>query len=162
MAQGAKALRLHHCLDFGMPRGHWGLARLGQAPDGGTSSSVAGAVMILGALAYRSAKKRKLGEVKATLTRQFLEIVLLVLICLGILMQNNLKILIATDPIPNFVIRLRSKVAGPRARSGDRVWKFQTSCNVRRKPRRSASGRARRSKQQAALSNGGGFFVCSA
>jgi uncharacterized protein DUF4339 len=88
-----------------------GLARLGQAPDGGTSSSVAGAVMILGALAYRSAKKRKLGEVKATLTRQFLEIVLLVLICLGILMQNNLKILIATDPIPNFVIPVWAVVA---------------------------------------------------
>lgn len=67
--------------------------------------------MILGALAYRSARKRKLGEVKATLTRQFLEIVLLVLICLGILMQNNLKILIATDPIPNFVIPVWAVVA---------------------------------------------------
>lgn len=37
-----------------------------------------GAMMILGSLAYRSAKKQKLGEVNATLTRQFLEISLLV------------------------------------------------------------------------------------
>jgi hypothetical protein len=70
----------------------------------GTSMPQAGLVMILGALAYRSAKKRRIGEAKSTLTRQFLEVVSLVLICLVILMQNNLKYLIATDPEPNAVI----------------------------------------------------------
>jgi GYF domain 2 len=45
---------------------------------------IGGVVMILGALAYRSAKKRRIGEAKSTLTRQFLEIASLVLICLVI------------------------------------------------------------------------------
>ena len=70
----------------------------------GSSMPEAGVVMILGALAYRSAKKRRIGEAKSSLTRQFLEIASLVLICLVILMQNNLKYLIATDPVPNAVI----------------------------------------------------------
>jgi len=70
----------------------------------GSGMPQAGVVMILGALAYRSAKKRRTGEAKSTFTRQFLEIASLVLICLVILMQNNLKYLIATDPVPNAVI----------------------------------------------------------
>jgi GYF domain 2 len=70
----------------------------------GSSMPQAGVVIILGALAYRSAKKRRTGEAKSTFTRQFLEIASLVLICLVILMQNNLKYLIATDPVPNAVI----------------------------------------------------------
>jgi hypothetical protein len=72
----------------------------------GSSMPEAGVVMILGALAYRSAKKRRIGEAKSTWTRQFLEIASLVLICLVILMQNNLRHLIATDPVPNAVIPL--------------------------------------------------------
>jgi hypothetical protein len=63
-------------------------------------------VMILGALACRSAKKRKLGEAKSTFMRQFLECTLLLLIALVILLQNNLRYLIETDPLPNFVIPL--------------------------------------------------------
>jgi hypothetical protein len=65
---------------------------------------IAGVVMILGALAYRSAKKRKLGEAKWVLTRRVLEVVLVVLICVVILAQNDLKRLIATDPVPNAII----------------------------------------------------------
>jgi len=67
--------------------------------------------MILGALAYRSAKKRKLGEVKSTLTRQLVEVALLLGICVVVLGQNNLKTLIATDPVPNFVIPLWAIIA---------------------------------------------------
>jgi hypothetical protein len=70
----------------------------------GSSMPQAGVVIILGALAYRSAKKRRIGEAKSTLTRRFLEIASLVLICLVILMQNNLKYLIETDPVPNALI----------------------------------------------------------
>jgi len=38
--------------------------------------------------------------------RQVLEFTLLLLICLIILAQNNLKNLIATDPVPNLIIPL--------------------------------------------------------
>ncbi len=65
---------------------------------------IAGPVMILGALAYRSAKKRKLGEVKSTPIRQVVEIALLLLISVMILAQNNVLHLIETDPVPNLLI----------------------------------------------------------
>jgi hypothetical protein len=77
-----------------------GLIRL----EPGSSMPQAGVVMILGALAYRSAKKRRTGEAKSSLIRLSFEIASLVLICLVILMQNNLKYLIVTDPVPNAVI----------------------------------------------------------
>jgi hypothetical protein len=72
---------------------------------------IGGVVMILGALAYRSAKKPKLGEAKWILTRRFLEIALLVLICVLILAQNNLSYLIATDPVPNLIVPIWAIVA---------------------------------------------------
>jgi hypothetical protein len=62
--------------------------------------------MIFGALAYRSAKKRRLGEAKTTFVRLALELTLLLLICLIILAQNNLMYLISTDPVPNLIIPL--------------------------------------------------------
>lgn len=65
---------------------------------------IAGIVMILGAIAYRSAKKRKLGQAKSTLTRYCLEIGSLILICVAILASNDLMYLIETDPVPNLVI----------------------------------------------------------
>ena len=65
---------------------------------------LAGVVMILGAVAYRSAKERKLEEAKWVLTRRVLEVALIVLICVVILAQNDLKHRIATDPIPNSII----------------------------------------------------------
>jgi len=72
---------------------------------------LAGVVMILGAIAYRSAKERKLGEAKWVLTRRVLEVVLIVLICVVILAQNDLKRLIATDPVPNAIIPIWAIVA---------------------------------------------------
>jgi hypothetical protein len=77
----------------------------------GSSLPEAGVVMILGALAYRSAKKRRTGETKSILIRQFLEIASLMAICLVILMQNNLKYLIAADPISNAVIPILAILA---------------------------------------------------
>ena len=46
---------------------------------------VGGPIMILGALAYRSAKKRKLGAANFSFTRQSLEIAAIALICVMIL-----------------------------------------------------------------------------
>jgi hypothetical protein len=60
--------------------------------------------MVFGALAYKSAKKRWLGEAESTMTRQLLEIALLVVVCVAVLAQPNLKHLMVTDPIPNVVI----------------------------------------------------------
>lgn len=71
---------------------------------------IAGAVMILGALAYRSAKKRKYGEGKATLTRQLLEFALLVpifvVIFAVILSPIGFAYLAETNPVPNLVISI--------------------------------------------------------
>jgi hypothetical protein len=72
---------------------------------------IAGPVIILGALAYRSAKKRKLGEVHNTAMRKGLEISALIIIAAAILLQNDLKTLIATDPVPNLVIPLWAIIA---------------------------------------------------
>ena len=72
---------------------------------------VAGPVMILGALAYRSAKKRKLGEAKSLAERKVVEVLLLLAICAIVLMQKNLKELIATDPFSNLLVPLWAIVA---------------------------------------------------
>ena len=72
---------------------------------------LAGVVMVFGALAYKSAKKRWLGEAKSTMTRQLLEIALLVVVCVAVLAQPNLKHLMVTDPIPNVVIPVWAIVA---------------------------------------------------
>ena len=60
--------------------------------------------MLIGALAYRSAKKRKLGEVKDTILRKIVEGIIVIGIIAMIILQNDLKYLIATDSVPNFVI----------------------------------------------------------
>ena len=65
---------------------------------------LAGEVMLLSALACRSANKRRLMEVSSTNTRIAFEFVLIVVMILLVILQNGLKDLIATDPVPNFVI----------------------------------------------------------
>ena len=70
----------------------------------GLVGTAPGIVIILGALAYRSAKRRRLGEVQSTPIRQLLETTALVLILPLILMQDHLAYLIATDPFPHVVI----------------------------------------------------------
>jgi hypothetical protein len=87
-----------------------GVAQLagGQVTGGPITS---GMVMILGSLAYRSAKKRRLGEVQSTTTRRVTEIALLLLAALVVLLQKDLKYLIATDPVPNVLIPLWALIA---------------------------------------------------
>jgi hypothetical protein len=73
-----------------------------------------GVMMILGSLAYRSAKKQKLGEVNSTLKRQFLEIALLVPIFFLMfvrLASHNIPYLVETDPAPDVVISIWAIVA---------------------------------------------------
>ena len=72
---------------------------------------VAGPIIILGALAYRSCKKRKLGEVENSLLRKALETTAIIAIILATILPTNLKDLIATDPVPTLVIPLYAIVA---------------------------------------------------
>lgn len=75
------------------------------------SGLIAGPVIILGALAYRSAKKRNLGVVRNTALRKGLELLALIMIAAATLLQNDLKNLIATDPVPNLIIPLWAIIA---------------------------------------------------
>ncbi len=78
----------------------------GLEPDRVMSQLNAGIFIILGALAYRSAKKRKLHEVLPTLPRRFAEAFALVLIVAAVGLQKNALFYIATDPVPYLVIPL--------------------------------------------------------
>lgn len=67
---------------------------------------ITGVIIILGALSYRSAKKRKLGEVKTSWLRKSFEIAAILIALAAVLLQNNLAYLIAKDPVPNLIIPL--------------------------------------------------------
>ena len=80
--------------------------------DGGTAAGlVAGPMIVLGALAYRSRKRRLLGLRKTTAIRRVLEVLALACILAAWLLQNDITLLIATDPVPNLVIPLWAIVA---------------------------------------------------
>jgi hypothetical protein len=64
---------------------------------------IAGAVTVLGALAYRSCKRRGLGEVPSTALRKGLEILALVAAVLIIVLQSGLKERLILDPVPNIL-----------------------------------------------------------
>ncbi len=72
---------------------------------------IAGIVIILGALAYRSAKKRKLGEISGSSLRKALEVCAIVIIIAAVLLQKNLTYNMATDPVPNLMIPLWAIIA---------------------------------------------------
>ena len=65
---------------------------------------LAGEVMLLSALACRSANKRRFMEANSVNKRIIFEISLIVIIILLVVLQNGLMDLMATDPVPNFVI----------------------------------------------------------
>ncbi len=67
---------------------------------------ITGIIIILGALAYRSAKNRKLGKVHSSIIRKALEAVAILIAMAAVLMQNNLVSLIQADPVPNLIIPL--------------------------------------------------------
>ncbi|MEJ1392118.1 MAG: hypothetical protein RPU34_14720 [Candidatus Sedimenticola sp. (ex Thyasira tokunagai)] len=68
------------------------------------ASVIAGMVIILGALAYRSAKKRKLGTVRSSLSRRAIELVAILTALAVVLLQNDLAFLIQSDPVRNLII----------------------------------------------------------
>ena len=76
-----------------------------------SSTLTAGIIIILGALAYRSAKKRKLSKVKTSLIRKNLEVFAIVIIIALILLQHNAVHYINTDPVPNLIIPLWAIIA---------------------------------------------------
>jgi hypothetical protein len=67
--------------------------------------------MVLGALAYRSAKKRWLGEVASTFSRRLAEGLAMLVIVAMVVLHNNIRYFVATDPIPYAVIPVLSFVA---------------------------------------------------
>ena len=67
---------------------------------------LAGIVMVLGALAYKSLKKRRLGMVTSGLLRKCFEILAMISIAALVLLQRDLKAQIETDPVPNIIIPL--------------------------------------------------------
>ncbi len=67
---------------------------------------ISGLTIVLGALAYRSAKKRKLADVSNSALRLTIEIVGVVLSILIVFLQKDLKHLITSDPVPNLLIPL--------------------------------------------------------
>lgn len=76
-----------------------------------SSLLIAGPIIILGALAYRSAKKRMLGEVTASMLRKGLEALAIAVIVASVLLQNDLNNQVITDPVPNLIIPLWAIVA---------------------------------------------------
>ncbi len=72
--------------------------------------AIASPAMIFGALAYRSAKKRMLGQVAATTRRRIAEGIALTLIVMTLWFQRS-AILYATDNAPYLVIPVWSILA---------------------------------------------------
>jgi len=66
--------------------------------------TLSGIVMILGACAYTSAKRRRLGEAQGKALRIFLELFAVLLIGFLTFGRDNVKMAIAEDPLPSFVI----------------------------------------------------------
>jgi len=76
-----------------------------------TGMWVAGCAAILGALAYRSAKKRKYGQVEESGLRKFLERAAIILLVLIALIYKDPVNRMLTDPFPNIVIPLWALIA---------------------------------------------------
>ena len=80
--------------------------------DGSSGTGgIAGLIMILGAVAYRSRKRRLLGLLPATLARKIREALALVAILLGVGLQRDLGALLAADPVPNLIAPLWALIA---------------------------------------------------
>ena len=86
---------------------------------------IMGMVIVLGALAYRSVKKRKLGEVSSTQSRAIYEASAIVVALLAVLLQNNVVYLIQTDPVPNLIVPIWVLVAYVAVL----IWKPKNSTN---------------------------------
>jgi hypothetical protein len=70
-----------------------------------------GPVMLLGAFAYRSAKRRALGEASQSMGRQIVEAVLILLIVASVVFRNDLRTAIVIHPVPTLLIPVWCVVA---------------------------------------------------
>lgn len=73
-------------------------------PNPKVDTLIAGLAIIVGANAYRSCKKRKLGEVPNSYLRLGIELLGIVLIVLSVLMRNNLRNQLILEPVTNAII----------------------------------------------------------
>lgn len=72
---------------------------------------IAGPITVLGALAYRSAKKRKRGEVKDSLLRKGLEMAAIFVLVAAVALQNDVVNRIEANPIPNGLVPIWALIA---------------------------------------------------
>ena len=80
--------------------------------EGIPSGAFAGGLSLaFGALAYRMAKKRKLGTVNQSVIRLVLEVASIVLAMLVIFMQNDIRNLMLLDPVNNVLIPMGVLIA---------------------------------------------------
>ena len=82
-----------------------------KGPSGKTLKALGIMVGAVGIEPTTPAKKRRLGEVPNTNLRVGIELVGMALLIAAIVLQNDLKRLIAEDPVPNFFIPLWEVVA---------------------------------------------------
>jgi hypothetical protein len=77
-----------------------------QAVLGNSSSGqlLTGEVILLSAIACRSANKRRLKEVSNSTLRKIIEALLMLALVLLVVLQNDLSMRLATDPAPNLII----------------------------------------------------------
>lgn len=88
------------------------MAGVGKVQQGDPSNlMVSGPLIILGALAYRSAKKRFLGQVRSTTGRRGAEVFALVLVILLVVMHRDLTYHLATNPTTFILIPVWAFVA---------------------------------------------------
>lgn len=74
-------------------------------------TNIPGIIIILGALAYRSAKKRKLGEVKSSKTRKIMEGFAIAIIFYIVLSQKHIFDKIYDDPLYFLIIPIWAIIA---------------------------------------------------
>ena len=84
-----------------------GVNSLDQQTGASLYGLIFGPVVILGALAYKSIKKRKLSLVPSSKVRLLLEIIAITLVLMSFLLHNNIKEFMAENPVV-FIIWLWS------------------------------------------------------
>lgn len=75
-----------------------GCSNLGKGDDS-RNFTIMGPMIVIGALAYRSAKQRYLGEVTPTLLRRLSELLGIIIIVLMVVAHRNLNYYLATQPV---------------------------------------------------------------
>ena len=88
-----------------------GITRITEGLPSNSGAFAGGLSLTFGALAYRMAKKRKLGTVNPTVIRLILEVASIVLAMLVIFMQNDIRNLMIEQPVTNALIPIGVLIA---------------------------------------------------